>query len=52
MAGPYAFGSAIRRKSTFDSVIRDRLGDIANLGERYRIDLSANDITHQEEAAR
>ena len=52
MAGPYAFGGAIRRKGTFDSLIRDRFGDIANLTQTFRIPLYANDITNQEESAR
>jgi hypothetical protein len=47
MASPYAFGGAIRHKSIFDSLIRDRLGDIADLRQTSRIELYANDTTYQ-----
>lgn len=36
MAGPYAFGGTIRRKGIFDSLIRDRFRDIANLRHTFR----------------
>jgi hypothetical protein len=35
MAGPYAFGCAIRRKGALYSLVCDSLGDIANLRERF-----------------
>lgn len=52
MAGPYAFGCTIRRESTLNSLIRDRLGDTTNLKERFRMRIYTNDATYQEEAAR
>jgi hypothetical protein len=52
MAGPYAFGGTIRRKCIFDSLIRDRFGDVANLKQTFRIELYTSDITYQEEPAK
>jgi len=52
VACPYALGCTIRRKGALNSLVRDRFGDIANLRQKVGIGIYANNITHQEEAAR